>query len=137
MNKIKIIFFNLVTLIILISCASTTNQGTTGIHRTQVMLVSSEEINEAAINTYEQTKRQAQSNKTLDTNKGEFHRVHEVAHRLIPQTAIFRPEAPQWKWEVHVISSGELNAYCMPGGKIIFYSGLIEKLKLTDGEIAK
>jgi len=59
-----------------------------------------------------------------------------IADRLIKQAPLFRPDSAQWQWEVNLIKSPDLNANCGPGGKIIFYSGIIEKLKLTDDEIA-
>ena len=63
-------------------------------------------------------------------------RVRAVAARIRPQTAVFRGDAPGWKWEVNLIESDQLNAFCMPGGKIMFYTGLIRKLGLNDDEIA-
>ena len=63
-------------------------------------------------------------------------RLRRIANNIIPQTGVYRPDAPGWDWQVHAIQSNEMNAYVMPGGKIVFYSGIIDRLRLTDAEIA-
>lgn len=69
-------------------------------------------------------------------NHPQMLRLNAIAQRLIPYTYEWNPRAKQWKWEVSLIGSKELNAFCMPGGKIAFYTGIIDTLQLTDDEIA-
>ena len=59
-----------------------------------------------------------------------------MANRLIPQTAVFRDDTRTWEWQLSLIQSNTLNASCAPGGKITFYTGIIDQLNLTDDEIA-
>ena len=63
-------------------------------------------------------------------------RVQTIAKRLIAQTSVFREDASRWQWEINIFQSDQVNAFCMAGGKIGIYSGLINKLKLSDAEIA-
>ncbi len=114
----------------------TTQAGAVGVDRSQAMLVSSGEVNKAAAQQYAQTIAAAQQKGLLDRDAGMVQRVRTIANRLVVQTGAFRTDAPGWKWEVHVITSDQLNAWCMPGGKMAVYSGLVTKLNLTDDEIA-
>ena len=114
----------------------TTKPGAVGIERQQRMAVSSEEVNKSAEQSYEQMMAQAKKKNALDRNAAQVERVRAIVGRLVPQTKVFRPDAGKWPWEVHVISVEEVNAWCMPHGKMAVYTGLIEKLKPTDDELA-
>lgn len=132
----KLNIFFLLGFSLLVSCVSSTESGEVGANRKQFFLVSNEEIVSMSAEAYEKTKMEAKQKGALDRDYQQVNRLNLIAKRLIPQTAVFNKEALRWNWEVHVTSSVELNAYCMPGGKIMFFSGIIEKLNLTDGEIA-
>jgi Zn-dependent protease with chaperone function len=114
----------------------TTQAGAVGVDRKQAMLVSSDQVNSASVSAYKQTLQSAQQKGALNRDTVQLQRVRAIAQRLIPATGAFRQDAPGWKWEVNVISSPEMNAWCMPGGKIAVYTGIIEKLRLTDDELA-
>lgn len=114
----------------------TTQPGAVGVERSQAMMLSSKEVNDSAAKGYRQVMAEAEKKNLLNRDPALVERVRSVSRRLIPATAAFRPDAPGWSWEVNVITSKELNAWCMPGGKIAFYTGLIERLKLADDEIA-
>jgi Zn-dependent protease with chaperone function len=114
----------------------TTAPGAVGVARKQRMLVSEEQVQQAAAQAYAQEKSKAQAQGKLNSNSAITSRVRNVSQRLIPATAAFRSDAPSWNWEVNTLTTNELNAYCMPGGKIMVYSGIVEKLQLSDAELA-
>lgn len=120
----------------MMGCSSTTSAGAVGANRKQLLLVSSDEVINLASKSYQQTLSQARQKGVLDVNPAQLARLKRIANHLIPQTAVYRTDATKWSWEVHVIKSDTMNAYVMPGGKIVFYSGIIDNLKLTDAEIA-
>ena len=62
--------------------------------------------------------------------------MRRIAKRIIPHSHDWNPRAREWRWEVNLIGSRQINAFCMPGGKIAFYSGILEKLQLSDDEVA-
>ncbi|HEY5993859.1 MAG TPA: M48 family metallopeptidase [Gallionellaceae bacterium] len=117
-------------------CTTTTEGGVVGADRKQLMLISSEQLNQMAAESYAKLKADSAAKGVLNTDRALLHRIHAIAARIEPQTGVFRQDAPGWEWEVNVISSNTLNAFCMPGGKIMFYSGLVAQLHLTDDEIA-
>jgi predicted Zn-dependent protease len=117
-------------------CATTTQGGAVGADRKQLLLVSSAQMDQMAAQSYAKLTSEAAGQRILNADPALTQRVRQIAARIEPQTAVFRRDAPDWQWEVNVVSADELNAFCMPGGKIVFYSGLITRLSLTDDEIA-
>lgn len=126
--------------VLLSGCQSvkTTSPGAVGIERTQRMssMVSEADMRQQAELAYRETLTKERQKGALNADPALTARVRAITNRLIPASAAFRPEAAQWKWEVNVIRSDQVNAWCMPGGKIAVYSGLITRLNLSDDEIA-
>jgi len=128
----------MLAVVLLAGCQSvkTTAPGEVGVSRSQNMSVSAATIESSAAQAYDAAVKQARANNALNRDAKQTVRVRVIASRLIEQAAVFRPDAKDWNWQINVLSSKDLNAYCMPGGRIMVYTGLIDQLKLTDDELA-
>ena len=126
------------TLLAACETVQTTDAGAVGVTRKQQVssVVSSKEVEAAADKQYDEMMAEAQKKGLLNRNPQQVQRVKVIAQRLIPQTQVFRKDAPGWAWEVNVLTSKDVNAWAMPGGKMAVYTGLIERLNATDDELA-
>ncbi len=100
-------------------------------------LIPAEQLNEAAAQQYTQMMSQAQQKGVLlPPSHPEVQRLRNIARRIIPHTARWNQDATRWQWQVNVIDAKDVNAFCMPGGRIGFFTGILTQLKLTDDEVA-
>lgn len=100
-------------------------------------LVPADKIEAAGVQQYGQLLEQARAKGALaGDNNPQLQRLRAIATRLIPFATPWNSRARSWKWEVNLIGSKQINAFCMPGGKIAFFTGILDQLKLTDDEVA-
>ncbi len=100
-------------------------------------LVPAESLEKAASQQYAQTMGEARAKSALaPDNNPQLIKLRTIAQRLIPYTPQWNGRVAKWNWEINLINSKQINAWCMPGGKIAFYTGILNELKLTDDEIA-
>ena len=100
-------------------------------------LVPAEELEAASTQQYAKLLADAKAQGALaPPGNSQLQRLHSIARRLVPQAAQWNDRARQWRWEINLIGSKQINAFCMPGGKIAFYTGILEQLNLTDDEAA-
>ena len=125
------------------SSANSSNAANTGIGSSRppesafTRLVSAEHVEQMAKQQYYQLLNDAKAHRALATASHPLSvRVNNISQRLIPFAKTWNPRAQNWTWEVNIIGSNTINAFCMPGGKIAVYSGLIQQLKLSDDEVA-
>ncbi|MGZ8994502.1 MAG: M48 family metallopeptidase [Burkholderiaceae bacterium] len=130
--------FAALTLVAACETVQTTDAGAVGVTRKQQVssVVSAKEVEAAADKQYDEMMAEAQKKGLLNRNPQQVQRVRTIAQRLIPQTRVFRQDAPGWAWETNVLTSKDINAWAMPGGKMAVYTGLIERLNATDEELA-
>lgn len=105
--------------------------------RKQLVLVSEEQAQSSSAQAYAQTLSEAQKKGKLSTDAALNSRVKRITGSLVAQAEVMYPPSRDWKWSVAVIDEPTLNAWCMPGGKMAIYTGIIAKLKLSDDEIAQ
>ncbi len=130
------IYWVLALVALLSACANTTRPGVVGVNRSQFMMASSEEVNRLSAVSYSEQNQKAKEKNILVSSGPTYNRLKLIANRLIPQTEAFRDDTRQWDWQLTLIDAPILNATCAPGGKITFYTGIIEQLNLNDDEIA-
>ncbi len=129
---IRVYFAAAVAALVLAGCATNPITG-----RSQLQLVSEEQAVSASAQAYTQQMSQYKTKGKLDQNSADVKRVRSIANRLIPRAERMRPQSRSWHWEVNVIDTPEVNAFCMAGGKIAVYKGLIDKVHPTDAELAE
>ena len=100
-------------------------------------LVPADTLESAATQQYSELMAKARAQGALaPSTHPQLQRLRGIATRLVPYALEWNPRARNWRWEVNLIGSKQINAFCMPGGKIAFYTGILEKLQLTDDEVA-
>ncbi len=100
-------------------------------------LVPAEQFEAGAAQQYQQMLRSAAQQRALaGADHPQLVRLRAIAERIVPHATAWNDRAPKWKWEINLLGSAELNAFCMPGGKIAFYLGILKKLQLNDDEVA-
>ena len=130
------LFVALTLIALLLACANTTKSGAVGVNRSQFLVVSASEVDRLSAISYNEQNKKAKEKNILITSGPMYDRLKLISNRLIDQTGVFRDDTRQWNWQLVLINAPILNATCAPGGKITFYTGLIEKLNLNDDEIA-
>lgn len=131
MPQPKLRFLCVCCALLLSACVSNPITG-----RSQAMVVSDEQAAFESSQSYTQLIGEAGKNKTLDDDPAQLARVKAITDPLVREAIALRPNTGAWNWEVHVLKSDEVNAWCMAGGKMAIYTGLLSKLNASDDEIA-
>ncbi len=106
--------------------------------RRQLMLVSEDSAIASSAQAYVQEVGKLKKEGKLSSDKALIQRVNSITERLVAQAILMRPDSADWAWSVAVIDDPEtVNAWCMAGGRMAIYTGLIDKIDPSDDEIAQ
>ena len=125
--------FTLMTIATALASGCATNKIT---GRSQAMIVSDESAAQQSNQAYTQLISESAQKRALDDDTYQLSRIQSITKPLIQQAIKVRPDVENWKWEVHLLKSEEVNAWCMAGGKMAVYTGLLKKIQPTDDELA-
>jgi predicted Zn-dependent protease len=129
----------ILALLVLTACEKEKSaQGGEGVEvsRSKLLLLPASTVENSAAQQYAGLMRSAAQKGALNADKRQAERLRRIAADLIPHSTRFNKDAKDWRWEVNLISSRSVNAFCMPGGKIAFFTGILDQLRLTDDEVA-
>ena len=120
-------------LVLLVAACATSPTG-----RRQLMLVSEEQAISSSRQAYAQEMGKYQKEGKLVTDPRVLERVRVITERLVAQAVKMRPDSSKWQWSVQVIDDPKtVNAWCMAGGRMALYTGLIKQVDPTDDELAQ
>jgi len=106
------------------------------VSKSRLLLLPASTVERSAAQQYSGLMREAAQKGLLNRDRQQVERLRNIARQLIPHSARFNKNAEKWRWEVNLVSSKMVNAFCMPGGKIAFFTGILDQLQLTDAEVA-
>ena len=114
---------SIIAIIILLSgCATTTKNSDSNVSRLQLLLLPTFMAQSMSEKAYKESLKIARDNKKLNVDEKLLIRIKSISYKVIEQTSVFRDDSINWNWEINLEESDEVNAYCMPGGKIMVYS---------------
>lgn len=93
-------------------------------------------LNEQSAQGFAQMTQEARAKNQLDTSSATYQRINTVFNRLKPHADKLNQTGQRFDWQLAVLKSDTVNAYVAPGGKVVFYTGIVNKLNLTNDEIA-
>jgi len=119
--------------VLLLSACATSPTG-----RSQLMLISPEQAISESKSAYASTVTEVTKEHRLISDEAWVDRISTITGRLVTEAIKKYPDTKDWEWSVAIIEDPEtLNAWCMAGGRMAIYSGIVTKLNLTDDEIAQ
>lgn len=124
MKQLRNIFF-VVLAVLMVGCGTTSTVPITG--RKQSIIVSDQEM----LSLSEQQYRSYLKTAKLSTNQANTAMVNRVAQNIANAVTTYlksnglSSELQNFQWEFHLVQDKNVNAWCMPGGKIVVFEGLL------------